>query len=458
MHRNITIDTSPPQARWMKDTLDRSAFHRTVPVLAARVSVAKTASVLKAEAMRGFLINLRRVPSVIADTEHPHGDNKLVLFRVQQEADLSTDARSYLSSQSAALTIHNIELTYDYWTADDILNAILPEELLDGSPSGFSATGHLAHINLNNEYLPYKHIIGQVILDKNKRLRTVVNKLDSIDTQFRFFKMELLAGEPDYVVEHSESDCRFKFDFSRVYWNSRLHTEHARLVNMFQPDELVADVFAGVGPFALPAAKKGCAVLANDLNPESYKYLNVNIRDNNVSDRVRASCVDGREFIRHAPRWIAADPLHGYAGPPLSQSQRRAQARQQSRGFPLPPQPSPRKRISHFVMNLPDSAITFLDAFRGIFAPPSGSVIDLQALYDVMPVVHCHCFTRELERDAAERDIRQRVEEQLGCVLSAENEVSLHLVRSVAPNKDMYCISFRLPRATAFGQPLEPIP
>jgi hypothetical protein len=49
----ITIDTSPPQARWMKDTLDRSVFHRTVPVLAARVRAAKTGSVLKAEAMRG---------------------------------------------------------------------------------------------------------------------------------------------------------------------------------------------------------------------------------------------------------------------------------------------------------------------------------------------------------------------------------------------------------------------
>jgi tRNA (guanine37-N1)-methyltransferase len=111
--------------------------------------------------------------------------------------------------------------------------------------------------------------------------------------------MELLAGEPNYVVEQvrsshllcfliakhttqSESECRFTFDFSRVYWNSRLHTEHARLVDMFQPQELVADVFAGVGPFALPAAKKGCAVLANDLNPESYKYLTLNIKDNRV--------------------------------------------------------------------------------------------------------------------------------------------------------------------------------
>jgi tRNA (guanine37-N1)-methyltransferase len=70
-----------------------------------------------------------------------------------------------------------------------------------------------------------------------------------------------------------------------------------------------------------------------------------------------------------------------------------------------------RKRIAHFVMNLPDSAITFLDAFRGVLVPSSSSsssqaAIDLSALYDVMPMVHCHCFTRELEHEAAERDIR----------------------------------------------------
>jgi tRNA (guanine37-N1)-methyltransferase len=120
---------------------------------------------------------------------------------------------------------------------------------------------------------------------------------------------------------------------------------------------------------------------------------------------VRASCEDGREFIRHAAIRVAADPLPGFTGPPLSQSQRRAQSRGQPRGVP----PSPRNRIAHFVMNLPDSAITFLDAFRGILALssfPSESDIDLGALYDVMPMVHCHCFTREMDREAAERDIR----------------------------------------------------
>jgi tRNA (guanine37-N1)-methyltransferase len=48
----------------------------------------------------------------------------------------------------------------------------------------------------------------------------------------------------------------------------------------------------------------------------------------------------------------------------------------------------------------------------------------------------------------------QRVEEHLGYMLKTENEVTVHLVRSVAPNKDMYCISFRLPRAITVAEPL----
>lgn len=124
---------------------------------------------------------------------------------------------------------------------------------------------------------------------------------------------------------------------------------------------------------------------------------------------MRASCEDGHEFIRHAAIRVAENPLPGFTGPPLSQSQRRALSREQSRGLVPPLQLPPRKRIAHFVMNLPDSAITFLHAFRGIFAQsssPSVSDTDLNMLYDVMPMVHCHCFTRELDREAAERDIR----------------------------------------------------
>lgn len=56
-------------------------------------------------------------------------------------------------------------------------------------------------MNLKDEYLPWKTLIGEIILDKNPNLRTVVNKMDSIDTTFRFFKMEVLAGDDDMIAE-----------------------------------------------------------------------------------------------------------------------------------------------------------------------------------------------------------------------------------------------------------------
>ncbi|KAI0033995.1 Met-10+ like-protein-domain-containing protein [Vararia minispora EC-137] len=452
------IDASPPMARWMKDTLDRSFFHRLIPVLAARVSPEKTAEILRAQPLRKTVLDLPKIKSIVPDPGNPNGD-KLLLLRVQHEADLTPEARGYLRAHGTTFTIYTLKLNYDYWTADDILHAILPEELLDGAPSGFAAVGHLAHLNLNDEYLPYKHVIGQVIMDKNKSIRTVVNKLNSIDTKFRFFKMELIAGEPNYVVQHSELDCRFIFDFTQVYWNSRLSAEHERLVSLFRPTEVVADVFAGVGPFALPAAKKGCGVLANDLNPSSYKYLQANIQDNKVTDLVRPSCEDGRDFIRNVVWEVLDSPLAPYT-PRLSRSEERARKKAKLANTPYPEEEAdtssrsvPRNRIAHFVMNLPDSAITFLDAFRGILKHPRGcdSVAAAAAVaYAEMPMVHCHCFTREMVQESAERDIRQRVGEQLGRALGADDEVSLHLVRSVAPNKDMYCISFRLPRDVAF--------
>ena len=91
-----------------------------------------------------------------------------------------------------------------------------------------------------------------------------------------------------------------------MYWNSRLEAEHRRLVEQFKAGEVIADVMAGIGPFAIPAAQLGnqvnrilvhistvllCGkpspgrqvqVYANDLNPRSYHYLRENIKLNRV--------------------------------------------------------------------------------------------------------------------------------------------------------------------------------
>ncbi|KAG5647702.1 hypothetical protein DXG03_008425 [Asterophora parasitica] len=441
MSRQLYLQATPPEYPGVAfvNTFNRDAFTKKLDILAVKTSASKTGSILRAPEMRRAIMDLPRIRSVDVDPSDPQ-DNRLVLLRVSDKVELSPDALKYLETETKGLVPHTVTLGYDYWSADEIIRAVLPEHLRDGAPSGFAATGHI-------EYLPFKRLIGQIILDKNKKIKTVVNKLDSIDAQFRFFKMELIAGEPDFVVEHHETDCSFVFDFREVYWNSRLHTEHARLVDLFNHEDVIADVFAGVGPFAIPSAKKGCAVFANDLNPNSVKYLAQNVQSNNVSQLVKVSCEDGREFIRSVFRRSYDDPFPGSKGPLLSKTQqnlaRRKKITPDSPSSELPP----RRRVSHFVMNLPDSAITFLDAFRGVLA--SDEVDGLREAYDVMPMVHCHCFTRECEPDKAEADIRQRVEEKLGSKLTTE--VSLHLVRSVAPNKEMYCISFRLPAEVALS-------
>lgn len=43
----------------------------------------------------------------------------------------------------------------------------------------------------------------------------------------------------------------------------------------------------------------------------------------------------------------------------------------------------------------------------------------------------------------------QRVEEKIGHRLG--EDAAYHWVRSVAPQKEMYCVSFRLPHAVAFA-------
>jgi tRNA (guanine37-N1)-methyltransferase len=62
-------------------------------------------------------------------------------------------------------------------------------------------------------------------------------------------------------------------------------------------------------------------------------------------------------------------------------------------------------------MNLPDSAITFLDTFRGVLSPANLGSRDVSSVYgdegdDGMPMIHCHCFTKETDPDKAAIDIR----------------------------------------------------
>jgi tRNA (guanine37-N1)-methyltransferase len=363
----------------------------------------------------------------------------------------------------------------------DIMNAILPEDMLEELPQGYTQVGHvcefvlsylavasagsdeIAHLNLREQYLPYKHLIAQVLKDKNPTIRTVIRKTEDVGThsEFRTFPFEFLAGDHDMNVIQHEQDCEFHFDFSRVYWNSRLETEHRRLVNKFGAGEMVCDVMAGVGPFAVPAGKKNIFVWANDLNPHGYEVMQDAVRRNKVDKFVTPFNQDGRAFIRWSANELLQKEPVTVAIQGRSRKERRSAKRDEK--APLPPAEVYHRPtiFNHYVMNLPANAIEFLDAFPGIYAGKESLFAPHTS--QALPMVHVYCFSGHSENEVDDHiDICKRISERIGYTITTEDrvggsgnpelELAIHNVRLVAPNKQMFCASFRLPKEVAFRQ------
>lgn len=473
----------PPINRSMK-VLDRSFFVKKISLCAIKFPNPRHISEF-AKQYKNFILRVPRIPHVIKlDSSQPMGEKPLacdngiitkcvlltdtVTSPAEVSTKLSSEALEFLKETQAEIIPYEYVLNYDYWKAEDILRSVLPEEFLDEIPSGFTITGHIAHLNLRKEFKPYDSLIGQVILDKNNKIECVVDKVSSIATKFRTFPMKVIAGKADnLVVEQKESNCVFKFDFSKVYWNSRLHTEHERLVTQyFQPGEIVCDVFAGVGPFAVPAGKKETIVLANDLNPESFKYLQENIKNNKVGLTVTPFNLDGAQFIKESPQLLInliKEHENGEISLPVKTSHhhRKRQKKGESNNEPIEhKRVEPKNKvvkipneISHFVMNLPDSAIDFLGNFVGLYS----NVPEFQNV-SKMPWIHVHCFEKYgNDEDLTMEEIQERVYQRILSSMKTTSsvlpisELSFHLVRKVSPTKPMFCVSYKLPKELAFS-------
>ncbi|XP_028557078.1 tRNA (guanine(37)-N1)-methyltransferase 1 isoform X1 [Dendrobium catenatum] len=298
-----------------------------------------------------------------------------------------------------------LTLFYNYWHMDEVLETLLPESIV--VPTGFETVGHIAHLNLGEEHLPYKKLIAQVVLDKNwPKIQTVVNKIDAIQNDYRTMQLEILAGNHSLVTTVVENGIKFLVDLAKVYWNSRLATERQRLVRSFTSSDVVCDVFSGVGPITISAAKKVKYVYANDLNPHAVEYLERNVILNKLDRKIEAFNMDGRRFIES-----------------LFSSQR---------SYP----------ITQVIMNLPNDAVEFLDSFRGIFRRRA------RADSCNLPRIHIYGFSKALN---PEFDFHERINMAL---CETVIDVKIYRVRLVAPGKWMLCASFILPKNVAFEQPI----
>ena len=345
------------------------------------------------------------------------------------------------NNENDLVWIDSFPITRGYYdmSVDEVLRKLLAKYQVNEIPSGFELVGHIAHVNLRDDCLPYKYWIGRVILDLNQpTIKTVVNKIGIIETDnvFRTFKQEVIAGnnaEPDWsITTVYEHGCSFQLDFRNVYWNSRLSGEHRRLVQLIKnsysqqleqtdcnPNTMnekqhfvVVDLMAGVGPFAIPLTTpeqmiisknsrhppvtSNMTVYANDLNPDSVKFLEINKKKNKCSN-LYCSNLDARDLIKDLQLKMVS--------------------------------------IDHVIMNLPASATEYLDAFRGWKT-------------EKLPLIHVYCFSLKCTDDVTTNQvIINRCSEILGCSIEQYN---IYTVRNISPTKNMYCVSFHLPEAARY--------
>ena len=190
------------------------------------------------------------------------------------------------------------------------------------------------------------------------------------------------------------------------------------MIDEVKEGDIVYDVFAGVGPFAIPAAKKMKAIVyANDLNPNSYDSLCKNIALNKVKAEIKCSNLDGREFIRTV---VKTDMVERWKN------------NREMKG---------RYRV---VMNLPALAIEFTDAFRGLFVDVDDIIRPSSP--EMMPYMYVYCFSKS---QTPEADVKQRLELSIGSPLPESHII--RRVRNVAPGKEMLCICFLMPAEVLFN-------
>lgn len=335
------------------------------------------------------------------------------------------------SKFSYSISEETLICTFQSLTYEEILKTMLPEELTS-IPTGFEIVGKIAHFNLRDEYLKYKYVVGQLIMDKNPSIRTVVTKISKIDNVFRTYQMEVIAGKNDFSVEHKEGNCTFVFNLRDVYWSSRLQGERDRVLGIMKKNEVLCDAFCGVGPLSIRACKKGIRVLANDLNPHCYDYINKNVLKNKLDKKLITTFnTDAREFIRTC----------------INKTKHIINNEEDNIDLKYPID----LRIDHFYMNLPKDAIEFMDVFVGLFVGCKENIYNK----DNLPIVHVYGFAKTEENPHEE--LLKRIAKAFGMgysdftALCNKNVLHIENVRDISNKKVVYCIDIKIPSVVAYS-------
>ena len=165
------------------------------------------------------------------------------------------------------------------------ISTIVPNELINYVSNGFDVVGDIAILKFFGKVdTKYKRIIARVLMDRNKHIKSVFEKYGKIEGEERVPKVKWIAGKRFGVTYHRENGCTFKVDIRNVFFTPRLGNERLRVANQVKSNEVVLDMFCGVGPYSILIAKRASEVYSIDINKYSIDLLRENIKLNKVSN------------------------------------------------------------------------------------------------------------------------------------------------------------------------------
>ncbi len=322
--------------------------------------------------------------AAVLDDDHEIAVDDNTIYIPVTDADAAADAVAALDCD-AEMTTYDLPVRQGVRTPADIL----------GFEPSVERIGDIVVIDEDDP--DRAATIGEAVIDADLPARSVLNRASKIKGELRVRDWEVVAVDDDAAAGndltptetvHREYGHSFRLDLAAVYFSPRLATERHRVVEQIEPDEQVLDMFAGVGPFAIPAASRGASVVAVDLNETAVDYCRENARRNGVADAVTTVAGDVREV---------ADDYRGWA--------------------------------DRLVMNLPHSANEFVETAVAL----AGEECVLH-YYDIQHEDDPFEPGIEAIKSAAEPAYTVNVETQ-------------HIVRSYAPHELNICLDVRLRRA-----------
>ncbi|MEM2098295.1 MAG: class I SAM-dependent methyltransferase family protein [Candidatus Bathyarchaeia archaeon] len=225
--------------------------------------------------------------------------------------------------------------------------------------------------------------IAEAIMARHRNVKAVFLQVDGVKGDYRLRGLKYVAGENRTVTVYRESGCCFAVDVAQCYFSPRLSFERMRIARLVQPDEVIVNMFAGVGCFSVIIARHSrvLRVFSIDVNPVAVRFMEENVRRNSVFEKVIPVLGDAKHVIEERLRHCA----------------------------------------DRVLMPLPEKAFDYL--------PSAVSALKVSGGW-----VHVYVFEHAFDVGAAVEKVKQRLTKALS-VLGVNFDISvIRVVRSVGPN------------------------